>query len=209
MSNMSAQDTTDMSGKRTVVVYSGPTSLEREDRGLLYLLNFEYFLENGIICDGNHDTVIVVTQEVAEHYREKVHKKQCAHNSASRVEMLTRENVCYDMESVRVALNSNQVINVTSYDYFVYVNCGMTGPKLPQPHSSFFWSFFWSRTNQQQQPPWTHRLTSTLNDQVQMTGLTLNCFEGNDYRSFRVQSFVFAWDMIGLETDCACLWCCL
>ena len=159
---------------RTLIVYSGPTSLENKGKNELYRRNFEYFLKHGIACS-TADTVLVLTDSVAMHYQQKIHAldAQCQ----NRVLVITREDVCFDMESFRVVLYDS-TINVESYDYLLFVNCGMSGPKLPDGSTE----------------PWTHRFTSMLSETIKMVGLTLNCFRGA-----HVQSFVFALDKTGID----------
>ena len=71
-----------MPPQKTLVIYSGPTSMNRHvDKNGIYHDNMKYFLENGINCnddsysenDNNDNDVIVkyvfvLTSEVAEYY---------------------------------------------------------------------------------------------------------------------------------------------
>jgi len=74
-----------MPPQKTLVIYSGPTSMNRhEDKNGIYHDNMVYFLENGISCnddnipmrgddDGDNNDVIVkyvfvLTKEVADYY---------------------------------------------------------------------------------------------------------------------------------------------
>jgi len=155
---------------RTLVVYSGPTSLnETEGRNELYLKNFEYFLRHGVVCVPSHDTVFVLTDEVAAHYQPLLEKLPCS------VKVLIRKPICYDMESMRLVFEQ---MNVTAYESFVFSNCGMSGPKLASGSTD----------------PWTEVLTLQLTASVKMVGLSLNCVEG-----VHVQSFTFALDRRGVE----------
>jgi hypothetical protein len=167
---------------RTLVVYSGPTSMnEREGKNELYLRNFDFFLKHGVDCT-NHDTVVVVTEPVEQAYRSKIAAlQQECQTQGHFVTTLIREPVCYDMESMRIVLY-NSTLDVMSYDYFVYVNCGMSGPAPKE-----------SRKNDTL--PWTFNLTSKLNEKIKMVGLSINCYQCNPH----VQSFTFAVDRVGLE----------
>jgi len=171
--------------RQILVVYSGPTSMDRTQEGKnkqeLYHRNMIYFMKHGVDCR-SQDTVFVVTREVRPHYQDQIRKmnlKCLPHNHS--VQLLVREPECYDLETVRtVFFNSN--VNVASYDYFVYVNCGMSGPFVNK-HAN--------------QLPWTNQLISLLNDNVKMSGLTAYC--PNSPRREHIQSFVYALDRVGLD----------
>ncbi len=197
-----------MQDKRVLVVYSGPTELtlpnvtiERmkpsEKRMELYRLNFEFFLQHGIQCS-SHDTILVVTDVVASNYQAQIDTlhAQCQQDFGHYVQMIVRENKCFDLESVRVALhyvehigrpavfmekpgNDGMGHNVTAYyDFTVLVNSGMTGPS---PH--------WAKL------PWTNVFLQGLRDGVKMTGLTMNC----ERDVAHIQSMLYAVDREGLQ----------
>lgn len=173
--------------ERILVVYSGPTDVMDADFPLskyrkghkkivLYRLNFEFFLEHGIQCK-TQDTILVVTDIVARVYQfriEKLHRDCQEHGNS--VILAIRNNTCLDLESVRVALYGGYV-DVSSYDYFVYTNCGVSGPS-PR----------WASL------PWTDVFLAKLNDKIRMTGLSMNC------RNFRphIQSMMYAMDRTAL-----------
>ena len=174
---------------KVLVVYSGPTDLPdretvenpsshpRERKKELYRLNFEHFLKYGVQCK-TQDTVLVVTEEVEPHYRARITElnKDClAHGH--QVVLAVRNNTCLDMESVRRVLHDG-LVDLDSYDYFVYVNCGTTGP-----------SSKWADV------PWTDVFIEKLNDQVKMSGLTVNCGRGAPH----IQSMVYALDRVALK----------
>ena len=157
--------------KEILVVYSGPTSLNKnEGKNELYLHNFDFFLKHGIDC-GFQDTVITATQEVYDAYQPKV--------NCSNLTWILREPECHDMETVHVVL-FNSTINVRKYDYFVYINCGLTGPPPPS-HRHRHWAL---------------SFITPLSDTVKMTGLSVNCFRKN---SPHVQSMAYALDRVGLD----------
>jgi len=183
---------------KILVVYSGPTHLpnreilnqpdgpssphsrrriREEGRKELYRVNFEYFLTYGTQCQ-TQDTVIVVTKEVEEQYRERVHTiQQNCHDH--KVILAIRENKCFDLETVRRVMHDDDIaVDIDTYDYFVYVNCGVSGP-----------------SKQWADLPWTDVLIDKLNDHVKMSGLTLNC----GARQPHVQSMVFALDRVALQ----------
>lgn len=163
------------SSNRAIVAYSAPTSLDSSERkNAMYFKNFHYFLDHGIDCD-KHSTVIVTTKVVADEYRSRIEKMNydlCRYSQFS-IRLLEREDKCYDMESMATFLRET---NTSDYDYFLYVNCGMVGPKTKGDQH------------------WTETFTSRLSNVVKLTGVSINM-------SFHphVQSFVLATDRIGIE----------
>eukprot|EP00804_Cyclotella_cryptica_P011319 CCRYP_016342-RA/>CCRYP_016342-RA protein AED:0.01 eAED:0.00 QI:0/-1/0/1/-1/1/1/0/536 len=223
------------SKKRTLVVYSGPTSLDPTvGKNGVYLRNFDYFIENGIECDGlggvdpsqprpdqrlqenNIQYVIVLTQEVADQYTALdglITRKQAECRLAEQnrqrsstdgssqdqplITVLTREDRCYDMESLLVVLRTFDVPHL--YDQMVYMNCGLAGPKFG-PGSPPHWEGLSS---------WTELYTSLLSEKVQMVGHTINTHFNTVY-SPHIQSFLFAvntkmvdiWLQTGVIYEC-------
>ena len=206
--NPAQPQTSDAHFDRILVVYSGPTDLMDQKikpnrismahkKMELYRLNFEFFLRHGIHCQ-TQDTLLVVTDVVAAKYQTQIDElhDRCHHDYGNFVRMITRNNTCYDLDSVRIALeytkNSDRPAVVTNrktkndtkiaayYDYFVYVNCGVTGP-APQLSNR----------------PWTSVYLQQLRDGVKMTGISINCH-------FRIhphiQSMMYAMDRKGLQT---------
>ena len=187
---------------KILVVYSGPTELidlQTEPHKIkkmeLYRLNFEYFLRHGIHCQ-TQDTILVVTDVVAAKYQTHVDElhHRCQNDFGNFVRLVRRNNTCYDLESIRIALEfagqgdrpavmtntTRSKIVASYYDYFVYLNCGVTGPS---PH--------WSNRD------WTSLFLQELRDGVKMTGLSINCM----FQSFpHVQSMMYAMDRKGLQT---------
>mmetsp|Transcript_81174 Transcript_81174/g.118851 ORF Transcript_81174/g.118851 Transcript_81174/m.118851 type:complete len:379 (-) Transcript_81174:583-1719(-) len=171
---------------KTLVVYSGPTNLVPSGvrgseqgnvhKSRLYIDNFKYFLAHGIDCNA-HDTVIVLTQPVIDAFASNLHaiKKKCV-SCGHELTVLARENKCYDMESVRLVFEK---VNLMRYDYFVYLNCGMLGPKLPLSPTNF---------------SWTSHFISLLSSSIRMSGLSINCAIHP-----HVQSFLFVLDKVGLD----------
>jgi hypothetical protein len=191
---------------RILVVYSGPNnSTSRMAR--LYERNMDYFLLHGIDCVGGDrdvatDTVIVVGHEYYGAYLPRVRllNDMCRRSAPSpgrgggggggdSVLLVARRNVCYDMESARLALYGgvSGLAPIPTYDYFVFVNCGVTGPApppLPPPPGG-------GRTGR-----WTSHFIRLLDNTVKMTGLTLNCeVEGGEH----IMSMMYAVDRIGLD----------
>ena len=188
--------------KRTLVVYSGPTSLDRSiGKNDVYLANFDYFIEHGIECDGlggtdqprpagsqsqqqqsNLEYVIVLTQPVADEYTSSnglITQKQYQCGSNAKISVLVREDRCYDMESLLLVSRTYDIPH--DYDHMVYINCGLAGPKFG-PGSPEHWENLSS---------WTELYTSLLSDKIQMVGHTINTHFNSVY-SPHVQSFLFA-----------------
>ena len=116
------------------------------------------------------------------HYQDEIRQMnlKCLRHNHS-VQLLVREPECYDLETVRTVF-FNSTVDLASYDYYVYVNCGMSGPFVNE---------------RDKQLPWTNQLISLLNDNVRMSGLTAYC--PTSPRREHVQSFVYALDRVGLD----------
>lgn len=170
--------------KKILVVYSGPTefadpetvrepsSPAQERLKELYRLNFEYFLKYGVQCR-TQDTLVIVTSVVQQRYQPQIdalHIKCQEHGH--QVIMATRNNTCWDLETVRRVMHDD-IVDLNQYDYFVYVNCGTSGP-----------SRLWADL------PWTDLLLERLNAKVKMSGLTLSCATSDPH----IQSMVYALD---------------
>ena len=202
---------------RILVVYSGPNDARSHLAGLyerntdyflLHGIDCDYRDEHDVTAT---DTVIVVGHEYYAAYLPRVRllndrcRRQSAPSSGRRgggwggwgggvgkgggdaVLLVARRNVCYDMESARLALYGgvSGLAPIPTYDYFVFVNCGVTGPAVPPPPPPG------KRTGR-----WTSRFVRLLDDTVKMTGLTLNCErEGDEH----IMSMMYAVDRIGLD----------
>eukprot|EP00980_Cylindrotheca_fusiformis_P023438 scaffold10477_cov92-Cylindrotheca_fusiformis.AAC.1 len=165
----------------TVVVYTGPTQLDRkEGKNELYLRNFEYFLTHkGVDCE-NHDTIITLSNETYNYYMQKDSiLQQLSGTCGNALRVVRRQDTCYDMGSLYMVLNS---FDINQYEYFVYLNCGVVGP------------LWWNSDT----TSWTLFFTSLLNDRVKMSGLSANCYYAG-YDCAHVQSMAFAVDNIGLD----------
>lgn len=160
---------------RAIVAYSAPTSLDySEGKNAMYFTNFHYFLDHAIDCK-KHSTVILTTSIVANEYRSRIeamNDKLCRYSQFT-IELLEREDKCYDMESMATFIRET---DSSKYDYFLYVNCGVVGPKTKGGRH------------------WTEIFISRLSQTVKLTGVSINM-------SFHphVQSFVLATDTTGIE----------
>jgi len=167
-----------------------------------------------------HDTIIVVGHEFFPKYRAVVEQwkleqkilllqaTKATRTSSSRCQLgsgvkgpsarvVARRSACYDMETARMAFMGELGVDVGDYDYFVYVNCGLTGPgtmtaeHLDPPYQQQFTPDL----------PWTEAFTSKLNERVKMSGLTLNMMglARKKNKEPHVQSFLYALDRKGVE----------
>lgn len=199
--------------KRTLVVYSGPTSLDPTiGKNDIYLNNFEYFINHGIECHGlggtndpeqpfedlNLQYVIVLTQDVADKYTAEdglITRKQS--------ECLAAQNERQRMNN-EIARNDNSLITVLvredkcydmeslllvarTYDIpHLYDHMVYINCGLAGPKFGTGSPEHWDRLSS-----WTELYTSLLSDQVQMVGQTINTHFNTVY-SPHVQSFLFA-----------------
>jgi hypothetical protein len=121
----------------------------------------------------------VVTSSVEKVYRAQVDRmhEACYEGYGNKVILAIRNNTCLDLESVRRVMRDN-IVDIDSYDYFIYVNCGTSGP-----------SRAWADL------PWTDVLLEKLSDKVKMSGLSINCEFGKPH----IQSMVYALDRVSLK----------
>ena len=92
-SESAQNDNLDKNSTNAIVVYSGPTSLDRSlGKNDLYLKNFDYFLQNGIDCE-HQDTVLVLTKEVATHYASTINAIRESCND--KIKNINKHNVVY------------------------------------------------------------------------------------------------------------------
>ena len=201
--------------KRTLVVYSGPTSLDRTiGKNDVYLTNFEYFIQHGIECHGlggtgnddpdrpfedlNLQYVIVLTQEVADEYIKEdglITKKQ-AHCQAAQQERQRMNNqvVGNDNSLITVLVREDRCYDMESlllvartYDLpHLYDHMVYINCGLAGPKFGPGSPEHWEYLSS-----WTELYTSLLSDKVQMVGHTINTHFNTVY-SPHVQSFLFA-----------------
>ncbi|KAL3822697.1 hypothetical protein ACHAXA_009579 [Cyclostephanos tholiformis] len=201
--------------KRTLVAYSGPTSLDRTiGKNDIYLTNFEYFIQHGIECHGlggtDHDNddhpfedlnlqyVIVLTQEVANEYTKEdglITRKQ-AHCRAAQQERQRMNNqvVGNDNSLITVLVREDRCYDMESlllvartYDLpSLYDHMVYINCGLAGPKFGPGSPEHWEFLSS-----WTELYTSLLSDKVQMVGHTINTHFNTVY-SPHVQSFLFA-----------------
>jgi hypothetical protein len=173
--------------KRILVVYTGPSDKSSE-LVELYQRNTDFFLKHGVDC-ANQDTVIVVGHDFYDQYLPAVEQldKSCHSQHRGRVLLVARRNVCYDMESMRLVLYGGvNGLNVDSYDYLMYINCGVTGPSPDYKGGEV---------------PWTTHLIDKLKGNVVMSGLSANCeiLHPSKKAHPHIQSMMYALNRVGLD----------
>ncbi|KAL7530403.1 hypothetical protein ACHAXR_003475 [Thalassiosira sp. AJA248-18] len=220
-----ATTTKDRHTQKTLVVYSGPTSMDRlQDKNSMYIDNMNYFLEHGISCfddapeeiDDSAEPVIVnyafvLTQEVADYYTapngpltkkmqecKGVEKHVEATNGEGSpfIKVVTRQDRCYDMESIRTVVTKMNVQAL--YDNLLFINCGLVGPKFGPGTPKLIPASQPATTKKQnsKQPKlvpyshWSQLYTSRLTDSVRLVGHSIN----THFHTFfpHVQSFLYA-----------------
>jgi hypothetical protein len=172
---------------KIIVVYAGPTELVDPEmsstnptysqaNNLKYHLNTAYFLKHGIQCK-TQDTLIVLTNATISEYESQIHEMdyECHEKYNHRVLVTARKPYCYDLEAVRVAV-MDRIVNILDYDYFLYINCGVSGPAKEVANL-----------------PWTNLFLNKLKGRIKMTGLSHNCFYPH------IQSMMFGLDREGLQ----------
>ncbi|KAL3812052.1 hypothetical protein ACHAXA_010024, partial [Cyclostephanos tholiformis] len=197
-----------VTGPSILVVYAGPSTPKSHRFTELYIKNFEFFLNNGIDCNMRQDTVIVVGREYYNAYLPWIRRLnlECRRKNAEssrgtmmvgrrgigkgdevrrkdRIILVSRRAVCYDMEAAYLTLNGGVpgLMDMSSYDYFFFINCGVTGP---------------APTSVNRPSPWTSHFIRYLDERVKMTGLSMNCKLVN---GIHMQSMMYAVDRIGLS----------
>ncbi len=189
-----------------LVVYAGPSTPKSHRFTELYIKNFEFFLNNGVDCNMRQDTVIVVGREYYVTYLPWIRRlnRECRRRNTmammgrrrrrnywkdeenirkDRVTLVTRRAVCYDMEAAYLTLYGGVpgLMDVSNYDYFFHINCGVTGP---------------APASIERPSPWTSHFIKYLDERVKMTGLSMNC---KFVDGIHMQSMMYAVDRIGLN----------
>mmetsp|Transcript_10674 Transcript_10674/g.19169 ORF Transcript_10674/g.19169 Transcript_10674/m.19169 type:complete len:615 (-) Transcript_10674:1114-2958(-) len=199
--------------KRTLVVYSGPTSLDPTiGKNGVYLNNFEYFIQHGIECHGlggtsnpeqpfedlNLQYVIVLTQEVADKYTAEdglITRKQSECRAAQQEwQLMNNKVVGNDNSLITVLVREDRCYDMESlllvsrtYDIpHLYDHMVYINCGLAGPHFGPGSPEQWEHMSS-----WTELYTSLLSDKVQMVGHTINTHFNTVY-SPHVQSFLFA-----------------
>eukprot|EP00584_Thalassiosira_punctigera_P015719 CAMPEP_0172554692 /NCGR_PEP_ID=MMETSP1067-20121228/55949_1 /TAXON_ID=265564 ORGANISM="Thalassiosira punctigera, Strain Tpunct2005C2" /NCGR_SAMPLE_ID=MMETSP1067 /ASSEMBLY_ACC=CAM_ASM_000444 /LENGTH=443 /DNA_ID=CAMNT_0013343115 /DNA_START=47 /DNA_END=1375 /DNA_ORIENTATION=- len=220
---LSDVDSGDIAPPKTLVVYSGPTSMDRlQEKNGMYIDNMNYFLTYGISCfdiapgskSGSKDDTeyvivnyaFVLTQDVADYYTapdgpitkkiqecERIEKKaRGSGESTPFIKVMTRQDRCYDMESIRTVVTKMNVQAL--YDNLLFINCGMVGPKFGSGTPALVPSTSTNKPNAKQKmvpySHWSQLYTSRLTDSVRLVGHSIN----THFHTFfpHVQSFLYA-----------------
>ena len=167
---------------KILVVYSGPSTLSEGNphKITMYRRNFEFFLKHGIDCM-RQDTIVVLGHEVAPIYRDELTEMDfhCQKDHSHRIKLVERENECLDMESVRLVMHGN-VTDILAYDYFIYINCGVTGPMMRPNETNV---------------PWTSKFIEKSVGDVRMVGLSHYCQKAHTH----VQSMAYCLDRVAMK----------
>jgi hypothetical protein len=214
--------TTRTDPQKTLVVYSGPTSMDRlQDKNGMYFDNMNYFLEHGISCYDDDPTssnsddelaepiiinyAFVLTQEVADYYTAPsgpLTKKMQECNGVDK----NVEGSSGSGPFIKVIIREDRCYDMESmrlvvtkmnvqalYDNLLFINCGLVGPKIGSGSPKLIQS---SSSSKQQVPysHWSQIYTSKLTDSIRLVGHSIN----THFHTFfpHVQSFLYA-----LRTD--------
>jgi len=187
-------------GSLTTVIYSGPTNSNET----FYDDNFRFILRHGLPCSYKSLTaheqevqerpvrfVFVLTNATNEKYEDSIralNQSSCGND----LHIVVRENRCYDMESARIALRGNHSYDVLGpMEHVVFLNCGLLGPLLPKKIKT--------RKQLEKVPFWTTRYTDMINNEIKLSGLTINCGGKMNQNHAHIQSMLWATDKIGLQ----------
>ncbi|CAE7243640.1 unnamed protein product, partial [Symbiodinium microadriaticum] len=150
----------------------------------MYLRNFRYFLKYATCPDAHVEILVVVGRSV------NIAAFQPGVEIGGKVTWLRRGPNCYDFEAYRIGLRYIGAENLKRYDRFVFLNCGIGGPFLPEEVMT-------SRIH------WSRFFTSRVTEKVKLVGITMSnqaatpAFVGQRYN--HVQSMLWATDLSGLQ----------
>ena len=142
--------------------------------------NLDFFAQVGIIPDDSILFVIVING--GKCCVELPRQSNCV--------VLTRPNVGYDFgahsETIKY-LKSTYGEELSPFDNFIFMNCGVIGPFLP--------------TYYPKNLPWTHVFTSKLNSTVKLVGTIMTTFAQGYVHGAgpHIEGFCFCLDKIGLN----------
>lgn len=139
------------------------------------LYNFEFFVNEGLWETEDVIFILVINGGVCSASIPKY----------KNVIIINRPNIGFDFGGHNCALN--YIKDKLTFDYFIFMNCGVIGPFLP--------SYYPKILN------WTNVFTSKLTDKVKLVGTSIVCLPPPDKGGYgpRVESFCFATDKIGLN----------
>lgn len=142
--------------------------------------NLEYFSKVGITDDPNFLYVIIING-----YKCSIDLP--IYNNCI---VLKKDNTGFDFGAYNFAIKYlEELFNCKtkdfSYDYFIFLNAGVTGPFLPTYYNLH----------------WTNVFNSKINEKVKLVGTTIVCLPPTDDGGHgpRIEGFCFATDKIGLD----------
>lgn len=161
------------------IVYSGPTT-KRTAKADQYYENIKFFIERGLPCRPceNHVNIIFVfTEESVNSYRDQlISLNATCHGN---IHIMLRKDRCYDMEAARVALSHHSML---PGERVIFLNCGMLGP-------------FSSSLS----PYWGNTFANMINDEVKLSGVSINCGGKLGVDNPHIQSMLWCTDEVGLK----------
>ena len=170
---------------KILVMYSGPTGLDNNTDNVRYIENLLFFMNHGLPCSYHGDqpdtymrvdVVVVVGKRVSE-----AHSLGDYNTACGGIKVMVRTNNCLDMNTYDVALRA---VDVSKYDFFMSLNCGLIGPLFQLDIDSIKAS-----------PYWVIKFISLINFKVKLVGMSLNGYDAPAH----VQSMLWATDAIGMR----------
>jgi hypothetical protein len=102
------------------------------------------------------------------------------------VYVICRDNMGYDFGGHNAALQKASE-NGKKYDYYFFMNSGVTGPVIPHYISDDF--------------HWTHYFIRKITEKVKLVGTSIVCLPKSDFGGYgpKIEGFFFMTDKVGLE----------
>lgn len=158
----------------------------------LYIKNFIYFYNEGILKDQNHPRFsfdyFLISNNLEGKQSESISSllKHCS-RPPENVRIFEKENSCFDLGSIGWLLEKDRTI-LTKYRYYIWINASVRGPFIA-PYAGVHW---------------TDPFLMKLNDTVKLVGPTINCGVPGSFKYLKephphVQSFVSATDQDGMN----------
>ena len=164
------------------IVYSGPTN-NALPQATQYAENTNFFIDHGLPCGhpcADHVRVVfVLTADSLNDYRDQITTLNDT-TCNGRIEIMIREDRCYDMESARVAISR---LTILPHERFLFVNCGMLGPVTSSSSDDY----------------WANKFSRMITDEVKLSGVSLNCGGKLGVSLPHIQSMLWCTDGIGLK----------
>jgi len=174
-----------------LILYSGPTDLPSSSQvARVYDSNFRFFLKHALPCshrvalDWRVQIFITLTADTSAYYAPAIARLPRA---CGKLQILERKGKCYDMESVRLFLATKfKLLHEKKYK-FVYVNCGMVGPLIPNLENGVVEAY------------WPELYVGMLDKNVKLVGQIINCGGKRNTKHAHVGSELWATDAEGLR----------